>query len=99
MPGNRGRGTRYWREHTVPYVLRRDHGLCWICGQPGADSADHVIPHSRGGNDRPSNLRAIHHNTGCRANRYRGDRLTPAETLQRVTALGLAPDQTTDLIW
>ena len=33
---------------------------CWKCGLPGADSADHVIPRSRGGSNALSNLRPAH---------------------------------------
>lgn len=24
--------------------------VCWLCGHPGADTADHIIPVSQGGN-------------------------------------------------
>lgn len=24
------------------YVLARDHGICWICHHPGADTLDHI---------------------------------------------------------
>jgi Restriction endonuclease len=44
-------------------VLARDNGICYLCGHPGADSVDHVIPHARGGSDDYSNLRAAH--MGC----------------------------------
>jgi 5-methylcytosine-specific restriction endonuclease McrA len=35
--------------------------VCWICGEPGADGVDHVIPLARGGTEHPSNLRPAHH--------------------------------------
>jgi 5-methylcytosine-specific restriction endonuclease McrA len=44
----------------VATVVARDHGVCWLCGRPGANSADHVVPHSRGGTDALENLRAAH---------------------------------------
>lgn len=40
--------------------LLAQNDVCWICGKPGADSMDHVIPLARGGSDTPSNLRPAH---------------------------------------
>ena len=51
--------TWQWRK-VRQQVLTRDGGVCHICGGMGANSADHVIPHSEGGTDHPSNLRAAH---------------------------------------
>ena len=55
-------------------ILRRDGGICHICGRPGADSADHLIPWAVTQDDRPSNLAAVHHNVWPNCNRIRGDR-------------------------
>lgn len=41
-------------------ILERDGYVCWICGGPGANSVDHVIPRARGGTDDDDNLRAAH---------------------------------------
>lgn len=41
-------------------VIARDHGICHICGRPGADQADHVVPLAEGGADSEANLAAIH---------------------------------------
>src|SRR5208282_6527437 len=69
MPPSRSRPTRkrYRAEGAVWHrivksVVSRDFGVCWICGHPGARSADHVIPLT----ERPdldldaANLRAAH---------------------------------------
>lgn len=55
-------------------VIRRDGGICHLCGQPGADTADHIVPHSQGGRSVMSNLKAAHHNVAPYCNRIRGDR-------------------------
>jgi 5-methylcytosine-specific restriction endonuclease McrA len=41
-------------------VLKRDGGICGICGGSGADTADHLIPVVAGGDDTYANLRAAH---------------------------------------
>ena len=43
---------------------------CHLCNEPGATSADHLIPRSRGGPDTLENLRPVH--PAC--NQRRGDR-------------------------
>lgn len=45
--------------------------ICHICGQPGADSIDHEIPRSAGGQNTLGNLRSAH--LSC--NSAKGDRL------------------------
>jgi 5-methylcytosine-specific restriction endonuclease McrA len=69
----RNGGGRPWRR-TVARVIRRDGGICHLCGQPGADSADHLVPRSQGGSDSLTNLRAAHHDVWPKCNRVRGDR-------------------------
>ena len=41
-------------------IIRRDGGICYVCGKPGADQADHVVARSNGGPDIDENLAAIH---------------------------------------
>ena len=41
-------------------VLRRDSGICHLCGEPGAWTIDHFIPWKYGGTDHLDNLRAAH---------------------------------------
>ena len=40
-----GRKSARWVQLTLDTYGR----LCWLCGLGGADSADHIIPRSRGG--------------------------------------------------
>jgi len=34
--------------------------VCWLCGGAGADTLDHVVPVTRGGDNDPANLRPAH---------------------------------------
>ena len=53
--------------------------ICHICGEPGADAIDHVMPVALGGTDDDWNLRPAHHNTpnsrGIRCNRAKGHQI------------------------
>jgi len=63
MPGNWAGSTRHarlppgWKRRIVPRILARDRGICHLCGQPGADTVDHV---QSGDDHRDSNLAAVH---------------------------------------
>jgi len=59
-------------------IIRRDGGICHLCGQPGADSADHLIPYSYGGPNSATNLAAVHHDVEPKCNRRRGTRTIDA---------------------
>ncbi|MCK9497119.1 MAG: HNH endonuclease [Dehalococcoidia bacterium] len=76
---NRGRP---WRR-TVAKVIARDRGVCHLCSQPGADTADHVVPRARGGSDDEANLKAAHQSCNQRKARttdqVRLSRRRPAE--------------------
>jgi len=54
-----GLNIRGW-EQTRRRILERDHYVCQICGRPGADSVDHIVPRAFGGTHGDSNLRAAH---------------------------------------
>ncbi len=57
--------------------------VCHICGEPGSDSVDHIVPIARGGLDAPPNLAPAHHDVPPYCNRRKGD-LLPAEADRRV---------------
>lgn len=64
-------------------VIRRDGGICHLCGNAGADSADHLTPASQLDESDwydMSNLAAVHHSVAPYCNRRRGDR--PIETIR-----------------
>jgi 5-methylcytosine-specific restriction endonuclease McrA len=48
--------------------------ICHICGNPGADSVDHVIPLARGGTEHAHNLAPAHHDVPPFCNRVKGAR-------------------------
>lgn len=52
--------------------ILRTSDVCWICGKPGSDSIDHVIPLNRGGTNDPANLRPAHLHP---CNRAKSDKL------------------------
>lgn len=79
-------GGHRWRR-LVAQVLVEENYICHLCGQPGADSGDHLIPVKF----RPdlefdrANIRAVHHKNAGRCNRVRGDRPIPARPVLRTS--------------
>ncbi len=59
------RDRRHGRHREV--VMRRDKGLCHLCGEPHADAIDHIVPVDWGGSDDPSNLAPAH--TSCNSSK------------------------------
>jgi 5-methylcytosine-specific restriction protein A len=49
-------------------VLKRDKGICYLCGGSNADGVDHVIPND---DNTLSNLRAVHHAVAPYCHRYK----------------------------
>lgn len=76
--------TKQWR--AIRAAILKESDTCHICGLPGADAIDHVIPLAHGGTNDRTNLKPAHHNTGQRCNRVKGDRYT-APILKRSGSL------------
>lgn len=87
------------RDELVSYEYRQMRArllaasdVCIVCGHGGSDTADHVIPVSKGGARLdPENLAPIHGNAGCpvclrKCNNEKGDKPL-AEVTQLVTSV------------
>jgi len=48
------------QQRRAKYVLEKHNTICHVCGYPGANEADHVIPLAEGGPDTTANMRPIH---------------------------------------
>lgn len=58
-PDYHGRKSPRWKQVRARVLAASD--ICWLCGRGGADTVDHVIPLSKGGDPLdPSNLRPAH---------------------------------------
>lgn len=53
------------------FVIKRDEGICYLCGEEGADGVDHVRP---GDDHSYDNLKAVHHNVKPYCHRYKSSR-------------------------
>lgn len=45
---------------TTRRILRRDSGICHVCGHRGANGVDHIVAAIDGGSEDDTNLAAIH---------------------------------------
>ena len=59
--GRHGRMRSGSKEQRINRVVMLQHeGICHVCGEPGADEIDHVIPLAESGPDTFDNRRPIH---------------------------------------
>lgn len=75
-----GRGTAAWKR-TRQAVLIAHNYICHMCGHPGADTVDHLVPLAHGGTNTYDNLRPAHGKRqawGCPGNYAKKDGPTPA---------------------
>ena len=60
------RSDRKYRK-AAAYAKQRDAYVCWLCGRPGADTVDHLVPLALGGDPYdPLNMRAAHRSCNSR---------------------------------
>lgn len=81
--GGRARQTRNAK-------ILRESDVCYLCGQPGADAVDHIVPLARGGTEDRDNLAPAHHDVPPYCNRRKADHL-PSEIDRRVVMVCGAP--------
>jgi 5-methylcytosine-specific restriction endonuclease McrA len=53
-----GRASASWK--TLRKQILDESDECWLCGERGADTIDHVVPLKDGGTNERSNLRPAH---------------------------------------
>lgn len=92
MANGRAELTSYQYRKARARVLA-ESDTCILCGHPGADAVDHLVPVARGGaRTDPDNLAPIHGVNGCptcgrKCNNEKGDR-----PLAQVTRLATSRD-------
>ena len=67
--------------------LLQDNPACALCGKPGADTADHIIPYDAGGSDDLENLRPAHRACNSRAGAAYVNRKRAIQSQQRNQAV------------
>jgi 5-methylcytosine-specific restriction endonuclease McrA len=55
---NQKPGRRAYQDRAYKRIPAR--GICALCGLPGADTRDHIIPLSKGGTNHPTNIQLAH---------------------------------------
>lgn len=65
--------------------------VCGLCGHPGSDGVDHIVPLSKGGTEARSNKQPAHHDVHCatcghQCNREKSDKLI-APVMKRSSSL------------
>lgn len=50
-----------WARRERNRRILAESDICHICGEPGADSIDHIVALARGGTEHRSNLAPAHH--------------------------------------
>lgn len=72
-------------QRLLQLTLETYGSICHLCGLPGADSSDHLVPRSLGGSDSLDNLRPAHR----RCNSSRGNKLLSTSPAPKPSLSGL----------